>query len=87
VALDSDIDPKIVADRLGRSNTTYTFVLDMHRSTEEDGGAGERGRVLLGLVGLYDAKVLVSARLITDYARHAALPKPGSTGLMPEFFG
>lgn len=49
VSLDSGIDPKIVADRLGHANMSYTLTLYTHRSTGKDRNAAENvAGVLLG---------------------------------------
>jgi integrase len=49
VSLDSGIDPKIVADRIGHANMAYTLTIYTHRSTGKDKRAAEAvAGVLLG---------------------------------------
>ena len=49
MSLDSGIDPKIVADRIGHANMAYTLTIYTHRSTGKDRGAAETvAGVLLG---------------------------------------
>jgi integrase len=49
VSLDSGIDPKIVADRIGHANMAYTLAIYTHRSTGKDRNAAEAvAGVILG---------------------------------------
>jgi integrase len=49
VSLDSGVDPKIVADRIGHANMAYTLSIYTHRSTGKDRPAAERvAGMLLG---------------------------------------
>jgi integrase len=48
-SLDSGVDPKIVADRIGHANMAYTLAIYTHKSTGKDRGAAETvAGVLLG---------------------------------------
>jgi hypothetical protein len=40
-SLDSGVDPKIVADRIGHANMAYTLAIYTHKSTGKDRGAAE----------------------------------------------
>jgi integrase len=49
VSLDSGVDPKIVADRIGHANMAYTLQIYTHRSTGKDRNAAETvAGVILG---------------------------------------
>jgi integrase len=49
VSLDSGVDPKIVADRIGHANMAYTLSIYTHRSTGKDKRAAETvAGVILG---------------------------------------
>jgi hypothetical protein len=48
MALDADIDPKIVSDRIGHANMAYTLAIYTHPSTGKDRDAA--GKVA-GMIG------------------------------------
>jgi hypothetical protein len=70
VSLDSGVDPKIVADRIGHANMAYTLQIYTHRSTGRDRQAAEAVANLIfggGVVSLPSEPISeISPRLIED---------------------